>query len=123
MKQWILAAALVPLAVGAAGAQGGAGAPPAGESRLPKETRAELHERFADWLDTHVALVEQDEIVGYHLEQAHRNLAELDGADPRLDGLARRAATRLGTAADTAELRGDYGALSGLVSRAIALLP
>jgi class 3 adenylate cyclase/acyl dehydratase len=90
---------------------------------LPKETRAELHERFADWLDEHVALVEQDEIVGYHLEQAHRNLAELDGADPRLDGLAHRAATRLGAAADTAELRGDYGALCGLVHRAIALLP
>jgi class 3 adenylate cyclase len=90
---------------------------------LPKETRAELHERFADWLDEHVALVEQDEIVGYHLEQAHRNLAELDGADPRLEGLARRAASRLGTAADTAELRGDYGAMCGLVRRATVLLP
>ncbi|HXH96859.1 MAG TPA: adenylate/guanylate cyclase domain-containing protein, partial [Gaiellaceae bacterium] len=37
---------------------------------LPKETRADLHERFADWLDAHATLVEQDEIVGYHLEQA-----------------------------------------------------
>ena len=62
---------------------------------LPKETRAELHERFADWLDRHAALVEQDEIVGYHLERAYRNRAELDRADPRLDGLARRAAARL----------------------------
>ena len=51
---------------------------------LPKETRAELHERFADWLERHGALVEQDEIVGYHLEQAHRNRAELDLLDPRL---------------------------------------
>ena len=90
---------------------------------LPKETRADLHERFADWLDAHVALVEQDEIVGYHLEHAHRNRAELDRADPRLEGLARRAATRLATAADTAELRGDTGARCGLVGRAIALLP
>ena len=52
---------------------------------LPKETRAELHERFADWLERHAALVEQDEIVGYHLERAHRNRVELDSADPRLD--------------------------------------
>ena len=52
---------------------------------LPKETRAELHEAFADWLDQHANLVEQDEIVGYHLERAYRNRAELDSADPRLD--------------------------------------
>ena len=44
---------------------------------LPKATRAELHEQFADWLSTH-DLVEGDEIVGYHLEQAHRYRAELD---------------------------------------------
>ncbi len=62
---------------------------------LPKETRAELHERFAGWLEQHGTLVEQDEIVGYHLERAHRNRAELDSADPRLDGLARRAVKRL----------------------------
>jgi len=37
---------------------------------LPKSVRAELHERFADWLVSHTELVELDEIVGYHLEQA-----------------------------------------------------
>jgi len=31
---------------------------------LPKASRAELHERFAAWLDTHATCVEQDEIVG-----------------------------------------------------------
>jgi class 3 adenylate cyclase len=35
---------------------------------LPKSVRAELHERFADWLVSHTELVELDEIVGYHLE-------------------------------------------------------
>ena len=90
---------------------------------LPKETRAELHERFADWLDGHAALVEQDEIVGYHLERAHRNRAELDSSDPRLEALARRAATTLAAAARGAEARGDHGAMCGLVQRAIALLP
>ena len=90
---------------------------------LPKETRAELHERFADWLERHAALVEQDEIVGYHLERAHRNRSELDSADPRLDGLARRAAATLAAASRVAEARGDRGAMCGLVLRAIALLP
>jgi class 3 adenylate cyclase len=90
---------------------------------LPKELRADLHERFADWLDAHATLVEQDEIVGYHLERAHRNRADLDRADPRLDGLARRAAARLDAAARGAEARGDHGAMCGLLQRAIALLP
>ncbi len=90
---------------------------------LPKETRAELHEAFADWLDHHASLIEQDEIVGYHLERAYRNRAELDRADPRLDDLARRAATRLTSAGLGAEERGDMGAACGLLGRAAALLP
>ena len=45
---------------------------------LPKSTRAELHERFAAWLAHHGAeLVELDEVLGYHLEQACRYRAEL----------------------------------------------
>ena len=42
---------------------------------LPKKTRADLHERFAGWLDeVGGELVELDEIVGHHLEQACRYL-------------------------------------------------
>ena len=38
-----------------------------------RPTRAELHERFASWLEQHGGdLVELDEILGYHLEQAWR---------------------------------------------------
>src|SRR5439155_12567604 len=38
---------------------------------LPKAVRADLHERLATWLEEHGAdLVELDEILGYHLEQA-----------------------------------------------------
>ena len=45
---------------------------------LPKTKRAELHELFASWLQRHGAqLVELDEILGYHLEQACRYRAEL----------------------------------------------
>ena len=76
---------------------------------LPKATRAELHERFADWLATH-DLVEGDEIVGYHLEQAHRYRAELDPQDPTLAATrrARGGASRGGRAG--AMDRGDWGA-------------
>ena len=87
---------------------------------LPKATRAELHERFAGWLSTH-DLVERDEIVGYHLEQAHRYRLELDRDDPRLGDLAARAARHLAAAGRTALDRGDYNAGSSLLRRAAAL--
>ena len=61
---------------------------------LPKAVRADLHARFADWLDEHGnSLVERDEIVGYHLEQAARYQAELGQRTPHdrtRHGTARR---------------------------------
>jgi class 3 adenylate cyclase/tetratricopeptide (TPR) repeat protein len=89
---------------------------------LPKATRAELHERFADWLAGH-DLVERDEIVGYHLEQAHRYRAELDPDDVALPELAGRAAGHLGVSGRAALDRGDYNAGRSLLRRAIAILP
>jgi class 3 adenylate cyclase len=75
---------------------------------LPKATRAELHERFAGWLATH-DLVERDEIVGYHLEQAHRYRAELDPGDGAQLGLAARASEHLAAAGSGALGRADRG--------------
>ena len=89
---------------------------------LPKSIRAELHERFAHWLAQH-DLVESDEIVGYHLEQAHRYRAELDGSDPALAELASRAAAHLADAGTGAMERGDWGAARTLLRRARSLLP
>jgi class 3 adenylate cyclase len=89
---------------------------------LPKATRAELHEHFADWLATH-DLVEADEIVGFHLEQAHRYRAELDAGDPALDGLARRASAHLADAGRGALDRSDFHAGASLLTRATELLP
>ena len=89
---------------------------------LPKATRAELHERFADWLKTH-DLVERDEIMGYHLEQAHSYRAELDPNDPALPQLGERAGDRLASAGSTAMERADWGAAQHLNERARALLP
>jgi predicted ATPase len=63
---------------------------------LPKQTRAELYERFADWLEVNGReLIELDEVLGYHLEQAARYRRELDRADPELE---RRAGRHLATA-------------------------
>jgi tetratricopeptide (TPR) repeat protein len=91
---------------------------------LPKATRAELHERFATWLEQHGAdLVELDEILGYHLEQSYRYRAELGPLDGAAVALADRAATRLLASADRALERGDASATIGLLSRATELMP
>src|SRR6266536_1668032 len=76
---------------------------------LPKTTRAELHERFATWLEQHGAeLVELDELLGYHLEQACRYHAELGlPSDDELTAAARR---RLTAAGRRASFRQDPGA-------------
>ena len=77
---------------------------------LPKAARAELHERFADWLEEHGAdIVELDEIVGYHLEQAARYNRELGKPDRHV---AERAAERLAAAGRRALWRGRRAAAS-----------
>ena len=87
---------------------------------LPKATRADLHERFASWLEEHgTELVELDEILGYHLEQVFRYRAELGTPD---DGtLAAAARRRLTAAGLRADLRQDYGAAVSLLERAAVL--
>jgi class 3 adenylate cyclase len=91
---------------------------------LPKSARAELHERFAAWLEVHGAdLVELDEILGYHLEQAHRYRVELGIEDDETRELARRAADRLGAAGERALLREDPPGACVLLQRARVLLP
>jgi class 3 adenylate cyclase/tetratricopeptide (TPR) repeat protein len=88
---------------------------------LPKATRGELHERFAAWLEQHGAeLVELDEILGYHLEQAHRYRAEL-GGEASGEELGRRAAVRLTAAARRSLAMGDVSAAVNLFGRAISL--
>ncbi|MGH2407603.1 MAG: AAA family ATPase [Candidatus Limnocylindrales bacterium] len=90
---------------------------------LPKEARAELHERFAAWLERVVGerVVEYEEIIGYHLEQAHGYRHELQPTDPRLSDLAARAAARLASAGRRAFARSDLGAAANLLGRAAAL--
>jgi class 3 adenylate cyclase len=86
---------------------------------LPKATRAELHDRFAVWLDERgQSLVELDEILGYHLEQSVRYRAELGTRD---NALAERASARLAAAGKRALWRGDARGADGLLRRALDL--
>jgi len=90
---------------------------------LPKSSRAELHERFAEWLGAGVELVELDEIVGYHLEQAHRYRVELGLDDERTRRLGALASQRLAASGTRAFERLDMAAAVGLLERAVALVP
>jgi len=91
---------------------------------LPKRVRAELHERFADWLGQRASeLVEPDEVLGYHLEEAYRYRLELRPLDDRGRGLALRASERLAAAGARALGRNDVGAALKLLRRALALRP
>ncbi len=87
---------------------------------LPKQLRAELHERIARWTAQRPA--HQEEIVGFHLERAYRSRVELGPAGERERALAREASDRLTGAAKTALLRGDPPAGARLLERAAALL-
>jgi len=91
---------------------------------LPKEQRADLHARFAAWLEGVAGerQLEYEEVIAYHLEQAHRYRAELGLTDELTRSLAVRAAALLRSAGLRALGRHDPSAVSNLLSRAVALL-
>jgi class 3 adenylate cyclase/tetratricopeptide (TPR) repeat protein len=90
---------------------------------MPKELRAELHERFPEWIERHAGdrTTELEEIAAYHFEQAHRYRTELGSADERTRELGRRASTLLGRAGGRALDRGDMPAAVTLLERTLAL--
>ena len=92
---------------------------------VPKQVRADLHERLAGLLEARAGarVREYEEIVGYHLEQAWRCRAELGPLDRRGHELGARAAGRLAAAGRRALARGDTPAATALLDRAVALLP
>src|SRR5262245_31411505 len=91
--------------------------------RVLKGTRAELHARVADWIEGRVGeAVEHDETIGWHLEQAHRHLAELGPIDARGRALGERAARYLAVAGRRALGRDDVAVAADLLGRALARL-
>ena len=92
---------------------------------IPKAQRAELHERFADWLEREAgdAVLEQEEIIAYHLEQAHAYRIQLGPPDDRSDAIGRRAAARLASAGRRATERDDSVAAANLLGRSLAIGP
>src|SRR4051794_38794020 len=86
---------------------------------LPKTVRAELHERFADWLDASRShMIEVDELRSYHLEQAARYQDELGYADPKL---VERAGDQLAVAGRRALWRSDWRGAINLLERALTV--
>ncbi len=92
---------------------------------LPKSLRAQLHEGYASWLEEKMgeARLEVAAIVGYHLEQACRYVAELGPGDARTRDLAITASSALASAANKALARGDGAAAVNLLRRAVSLIP
>jgi tetratricopeptide (TPR) repeat protein len=92
-----------------------------------KRTRVTLHVDFVRWADQINAQrgreLEFEEILGYHLEQAHKYLAELAPLDQEGWAIGKDGAARLASAGRRAFSRGDVRAAGNLLRRAIALLP
>jgi class 3 adenylate cyclase len=76
---------------------------------MSKEQRADLHERFAAWLERAAGPRAEDylEILAHHLEQAWRYRRELGREDEPTRALGSRAAAALRRAAERSSLRGD----------------
>ena len=91
--------------------------------RLLKGTRAELHGRLADWITGRAGgAAEHDEVIGWHLEQAHEHLLELGPADAAATALGVRAAGHLAAAGRRALARDDLPVAAALLGRAVARL-
>jgi class 3 adenylate cyclase/tetratricopeptide (TPR) repeat protein len=92
-----------------------------------KRARATLHERFVGWADRvnkdRDRATEFEEILGYHLEQAYKNLKELGPLDEHGTEIGRRGADRLASAGGRAFARGDMPAAANLLRRSVNLLP
>jgi tetratricopeptide (TPR) repeat protein len=92
---------------------------------IPKEVRAELHERFTGWVERVAGerMVEYEEVVGHHLERAFRYRSELGGRAEDLRTLGLRAARPLAAAGHRALQRRDISAAADLLRRAADLVP
>jgi class 3 adenylate cyclase/tetratricopeptide (TPR) repeat protein len=91
---------------------------------IPKQLRAQLHERFARWLERTAGgkALDYEEILAYHFEQAYRYQTEL-GRNDEAAVLAELAGRRLAATGLRALARGDMPAAINLLQRAAGVLP
>ena len=93
--------------------------------RLPKDQRADIHERYAEFLGPLPAgevSTEQAELLGHHFERAHAYRSQLSSDDAHVSYLADRAAGYLAAAGAAAFARADWRAADQFLGRAIALM-
>jgi DNA-binding SARP family transcriptional activator len=86
----------------------------------PKSVRCRLHEELARWLQRR-GRDEDDEIIGYHLEQAFGYRRELESFSDGMRRLAVDAGEHLAAASRRAILRGDAQTAARLLQRSVEL--
>jgi class 3 adenylate cyclase/tetratricopeptide (TPR) repeat protein len=93
--------------------------------RMPEDRRAELHERYADWLaeQTRANPDQFDELVAHHFHEAYRYASKLEPAADHTRKVACRAGERYAAAGHRAVIRGDTGLVQAWLGRAVRLLP
>jgi class 3 adenylate cyclase len=91
---------------------------------IPKERRAELHERIAHELEREPPTpgVDIDDLLAHHLEAAYRCRTELRPGDEYARTLARKAIGHLASACTEAVVSLDAGRVHDLLQRALSLM-
>ncbi len=87
-----------------------------------KSDRADLHERFARWVERAEATGPDDGLVGHHLAEAHRYHSELRHTDSHTAALARDAAAHLVADCQRALRIGDRAGVERTPARILDLL-
>ena len=92
---------------------------------IAKQRRADMHERFGDWLEAVAGerSTEYGEILGFHFEQAVRYRREFGRIDLRTSELAARSGRHFAVVGERALDRDDIAAAKNLLDRAANLLP
>jgi predicted ATPase/class 3 adenylate cyclase len=93
--------------------------------RMADDRRAELHERYADWLTERAGERPHqfDELIVNHFSEAHRYRRRLAPRDERTRVVARKAGERYANAGKRAADRGDTRLVQEWLGPAIQLLP
>jgi class 3 adenylate cyclase/tetratricopeptide (TPR) repeat protein len=93
--------------------------------RMPDDRRADLHERYADWLADHTRdrPHQFDELVANHFSEAHRYRKRLAPRDQRTHEVARKAGERYADAGRRAAIRGGTRLVQEWLGAAVQLLP